>query len=170
MEMKCLGCISKRWLLPTVSECFAVPAQLSSNPCGPLFALVMVQETVCSLNIFCSWNPKKKKKTKDFNMVILRILEWHLEDLALADVMDSHAAFLFMWLNQRANQRLCFNCSNYELVWNGNKQEVARLGTHGSFIACQIYSNCRFIHAIVFPNTDLLTFCSTCGELVTPVQ
>lgn len=40
----------------------------------------------------------------------------------------------------------------------------------GRPFACQFYSKCRFIDVIVFPNTDLLTFYSTFGELVTPVQ
>lgn len=36
---------------------------------------------------------------------------------------------LFMWLNPRTNQRLCFNCCNYELVGNGNKGRAAGLGS-----------------------------------------
>lgn len=42
-----------------------------------------------------------------------------------------------------------------------------RWETHGSSVGCQIYSGSRFIIVIVFPNTDLLTFYSTFGELVT---
>lgn len=29
----------------------------------------------------------------DFNMIILRILEWHSESLTLADVLNAHATF-----------------------------------------------------------------------------
>lgn len=40
----------------------------------------------------------------------------------------------------------------------------------GPSMARQLYSNCRFIEAAAFPNTNLLTFYVTCGKLVTPVQ
>ena len=37
-------------------------------------------------------------------------------------------SFFFICLNRRTNQRLCFNCCNYELVWNGNKCGDGDLG------------------------------------------
>lgn len=115
----------------TFAYCFSIfyyVYSMSSNLYGPLLILVMVQETICLPNTFCSWNLKTLFFISAFNMIILRILEWYLENLALADVMNTHAAFLFMWLNHRTNQRLCFNCGNYELVWNGNKHGVVELG------------------------------------------
>lgn len=41
-------------------------------------------------------------------MVILRILEWHLEDLALADVMNSHAAFPFYVVESEGKSETLF--------------------------------------------------------------
>lgn len=43
------------------------------------------------------------------------------------------------------------------------------VGLH-SRVVRGIYSNCGFIEAAAFPNTNLLTFYVTCGKLVTPAQ
>lgn len=86
---------------------------ISGNLYGPILTLVMIQDTICPLNTFCSWNLKTLFFIWALNVIILWILEWYLENLALSHVMNTHAA--------------CFNCSSYELVWNGNKHGVAEL-------------------------------------------
>ena len=50
------------------------------------------------------------------------------------------------------------------------RAELQGWDANESSLGCQIYCNIGFIDVIVFPNTDLLTFYSTFGELVTPAQ
>lgn len=92
-----------------------------------------------------------------------------MESLTLADVLNAHAAFL-CGRGEGQTRALVLIVSIRNRCEMETSAELHSRERRGSSMGRQISSDCRFIEAAAFPNTNLLTFYVTCGKLVTPAQ
>lgn len=89
------------------------------------------------LNTFCSWCEKEKKNISPL-FLIIDFSTGHFGERLWMDTWEfstcrcdelPHGSLLFMWLNWRASERLCFNCCSCEL-------SVKWKEAHGCTVLC----------------------------------